>query len=139
MLMARYERALRPAQRDEIILALSKLLAVLRVEDDDGWKLRFETYAEDLADVPPDILHEALRHWRRTEKFWPTIAELLALTTPPLNERRRVLDRLNRLHALANGEPMQAVTRERAPHRFRGNVERMFEERLKQAPGDPNS
>ena len=52
------------------------------------------TYIEDLEDVPADALDNAYRKWRRREKFWLTIAELLELCEPELRERRGRLQRL---------------------------------------------
>ncbi len=111
--IAALEQSLVPAEHNQIIVMLTELAAVLRLEDAANWELRFRVYAEDLADVPPDILTDACRQWRRQEKFWPVASELIALTDPPLKRRQAVLDRLLTLQRVAEcPAPDGMVTRE---------------------------
>ena len=72
-----------------------------------------EVYVEDLEHVPADLLIEACRQWRRRERFFPTISELLALVDEPLKKRRRQLSALAELKSIAhNPAPDEAVTDE---------------------------
>ena len=66
-----------------------------------GADLMMDTYVEDLSDLPADLLDGACTHWRRTERFFPTIAELRALAVPALAKRKKYLERLLTLRGVA--------------------------------------
>ncbi len=110
--IAALEQSLVPAEHNQIIVMLTELAAVLRLEDAANWELRFRVYAEDLADVPPDILTDACRQWRRQEKFWPVASELIALTDPPLKRRQAVLDRMVEYAMINEATSLQRVAQE---------------------------
>ena len=52
--------------------------------------------AKDLKDYPADIVLEALRYWRRAEKWWPTLSELLLIIEPRCTRRRAVVTALEK-------------------------------------------
>lgn len=55
-------------------------------------------FIEDLGELPPDILDEAIRQYRRDPeaRFFPRPGDLLATAKPLLEERRRAVSRLER-------------------------------------------
>lgn len=85
---------LMPAGPEATGLILAKLAVVLLVPDVDDFKLMMSTYIEDLEEFPPEVLHDVCREWRRTQKFWPTIAELRELCQPKVKSLQRDLRRL---------------------------------------------
>lgn len=106
--VAEHERALVPSAPEETRMALSRLAMSCRLEDmpDRAWEMHLSDFIEDLGDMPPDIVHDACRRWRRTNRFWPTISEFLELVGPELRKRRRDLDRLKVLaHVAENSAP----------------------------------
>lgn len=56
----------------------------------------YADYIEDLSELPPDILDEAIREYRRNPeaRFFPRTGELLGLAAKNLEERRRAISRL---------------------------------------------
>lgn len=58
----------------------------------------YADFIEDLSDLPPDILDEAIRQYRRDpeRKFFPRPGEILGLAEPMLTERRRAVYRLEK-------------------------------------------
>ena len=61
--------------------------------------------AQDFADVPADIMAEACREWRRTEKWFPRPAELLAKTRELLEARQRALRDVGRVLSALDRPP----------------------------------
>lgn len=57
-----------------------------------------EDYAQDLREVPLDILAECCRRWRidARNKFFPRSGELLALALPLVGDRKRELKGVER-------------------------------------------
>jgi len=53
--------------------------------------------AQDFAHVPGDIMAEACREWRRTEKWFPRTSELLAKADAMLGARKRALRDVERV------------------------------------------
>ena len=47
-----------------------------------------EDYQRYFAKIPADILQTAVDEWTRTQPWWPTVSDLLAITEPLLIERR---------------------------------------------------
>ena len=114
-LIAALERALAPAEPAAIRLHLSRLAMNCRIEDlpERAWEMHLTDFMADLAEVPEDIVAHACAVWRRTQKFWPTIAEFLELTGWRLRQRRTELARLRVLaQVAANPAPDGRVTRE---------------------------
>ena len=100
--LAQARQAMRPAGAEALLALLMRLAAVVVMQDRTVGETMLEIYVEDLGDVPVDLLDGACRHWRRTQKFFPTIAELLELIEPELAQRRRRLVCLGTLEAIAN-------------------------------------
>ena len=70
---------------------LLQLATVVRMPNDIDPKPMLKLYAQDLVEYPPDVLTRACLEWRKAEKFWPTIAELIALMQPRVKHRREML------------------------------------------------
>lgn len=100
-LVAEREAALVPAPRDAVVVELASLYAVTRKGDDGMTKSVVDVYAEDLAEFPLSVVHEACVAWRRREVFWPAIAEIRKECEGILAPRRRELRRLQILLAVA--------------------------------------
>ena len=100
--IARGQRAVQPAGADAVGAMLLRLIAVHPVGNRPGAELMMETYVGDLSDLPADLLDQASAHWRRTERFFPTIAELRALVMPELAKRKKYLERLLILRSVAD-------------------------------------
>lgn len=66
------------AHPDAIKKQIAKLYAVMPMQGRSEADLRVlaETYVEDLRTYPIDVIVEACRFWRRTEKWFPRIVEL---------------------------------------------------------------
>jgi hypothetical protein len=94
--IAALRASLVPAQREQIVMLLTRLAA--HFWNDRGetqWKIVFEDYASDLAEMPLDILAEGIRRYRKAAKFWPKVSELLEHMTPLLAKRKLQLARLD--------------------------------------------
>ena len=87
----KWTRSLESSTPDHVMAELTKLAIVVRMPNDVDAAPMLRLYLEDLAEYPPDVLAEACRQWRRTEKFFPTIAELIALMRPRVAHRRDML------------------------------------------------
>lgn len=74
-----------------MLAELQKLAMAVRMPDDTDLRPLLAIYLEDLVEYPPDLLTNACREWRRTQKFWPTISELIALMEPRVKHRREML------------------------------------------------
>jgi hypothetical protein len=93
------EAALIPASRAEIVVRLARLARHFRTQRAEfEWASLYRDYADDLAEMPPDILAEGIAAYRRRGKSWPKVAELLEIMRPALAARRL---QLRRLHILA--------------------------------------
>ena len=105
--------AMKPAGPEAVATQLLRLAAVLAMADRAATETMIEVYVEDLEHVPADLLADACRQWRRRERFFPTISELLALVDGPLTERRSRLFVLAELNSIAhNPAPDETVTDE---------------------------
>lgn len=74
-----------------MLAELQKLAMAVRMPDDTDLRPMLAIYLEDLVEYPPDLLTNACREWRRTQKFFPTISELIALMEPRRKHRREML------------------------------------------------
>lgn len=91
----RYRAALSPANRRAVLAALARM--AVHFPDSRSaaeWKILHEDYADALAEMPVDILAEAIRLYLLRGRFYPKLAEIVAEAQPLLIERR------NELHAL---------------------------------------
>ena len=105
--------AMKPAGPESVATQLLRLAAVLAMADRAATETMIEVYVEDLEHVPADLLVDACRRWRRRERFFPTISELLALVDGGLKERRNRLLALAELSSIAhNPAPNETVTDE---------------------------
>ena len=68
---------------------LMRLATVARMPNDVALKPMLAIYADDLTEYPADVLSEACVQWRRTQRFWPTISELIEIMEPRMRQHRR--------------------------------------------------
>ena len=73
-----------PAPREQIAAMILKLAAVVRIPDMAGIETMTEIMIEELSDVSAEALERTFRHWIRTQKFFPTVAELIEITEPQM-------------------------------------------------------
>lgn len=85
-------------------------------------RLLLEDYALDLAEVPADILRRVVADWRHSQKWFPSVAELLAACEPELIRRKRYLARLEHLENLPLVAPEPEVDPEQE-ERQRAEIE----------------
>jgi hypothetical protein len=78
----------------------------------EEWTIIHEDYADALAEMPADIIAEAMRLYLLKGKFYPKLAEIMAEANRLLRERREELDWLFKLESLETPEE-QAASRER--------------------------
>ena len=112
-IIAACERSLVPATHEEATVILMRLSISCRMEGmtKATWKGHLQDFIEDMGELPPDILQEACRRWRRDNKFWPAISEFLKLANPLLKERRRTAERLHTLQRVGdNPAPDNTLT-----------------------------
>jgi len=88
----RREDALRPSTPQQIAAELAKVAAVVILPDNASPKTTFAIYAEHLCPYPLDLVQAACAESIRTNKFFPTIAELIGLMAPRVKHRREMLD-----------------------------------------------
>ena len=93
--------SLKPAGKEALFAMLLQLAAVMVLPGNAAWDTMAEVYAEDLALLPTDLLDGACKHWRRTEKFFPGISDLLALVQSKYRRRLEHCQVLARLEAVA--------------------------------------
>ena len=70
------------APREQIAAMILKLAAVVRIPEMAAIETMTGIMIEELSDVSPEALEHTFRHWIRTQKFFPTIAELLEIAEP---------------------------------------------------------
>jgi hypothetical protein len=103
--VATLQAMLRPSTRDELDRQIGRLyLLGANQPSGDARKVIFAEYREFLAQIPPDILKAGADKHIATCQWWPKISDLLALMQPELDQRRRMLDRAERLAALGPQE-----------------------------------
>ena len=110
-----YRDSMRPADPDMIKAVIMRLTITQRREDlpEGAWKIIVEDFIDDLARYPIDIITEAAVKWRRTNKFFPTISDMVDLCNPPDKRRMKTLHRLKILELVdANPAPNGDVTAE---------------------------
>ncbi|MBL4838139.1 MAG: hypothetical protein JKY34_11235 [Kordiimonadaceae bacterium] len=97
--VAEFAAALVPATdeaRKGIIGRLSIVQHIEKSMNDDVSRLRakYGEYHDAWKELPLDILDEAAKRWRNTNRFFPTPADILTLAEPRLHKRRAVHQRL---------------------------------------------
>ena len=100
-----------PATREQIAAMILKLAAVVRIPEMAAIETMTEIMIEELSDVSPAALEHTFRHWIRTQKFFPTIAELLEIAEPLMATLRHEQYKLEVLASVAaNAAPDLWVT-----------------------------
>lgn len=86
------EDRLRPAGGYIAGRAISRLLAVMasRNMTDTDRRAWAEVMIEDLAPLPADLIDAACDAWRKSEKWLPTLSDLLGQMEPELTKRRLI-------------------------------------------------
>ena len=90
-----------PAPREQIAAMILKLAAVVRIPEMAAIETLTQIMIEELSDVSPEALEHTFRHWIRTEKFFPTIVELLEIAEPLMATLRHEQYELERLASVA--------------------------------------
>jgi hypothetical protein len=98
---------LAPLSADELVNELTKLRLALRSRAGTDAELRGQilVYAEQLEDLPADVLRHAVRLSLRTEEFFPSITRLLEMCAFETDRRRRLAAALERALAAALAGP----------------------------------
>ena len=90
-----------PAPREQIAAMILKLAAVVRIPEMAAIETMTEIMIEELSDVSSEVLEHTFRHWIRTQKIFPTIAELLEIAEPQMATLRREQCELEMLASVA--------------------------------------
>lgn len=71
-------RCLKPTPATFVVQEFTKcaLVTKARAEDTADIQARAVIFAEDLTEFPADVIAEAFKFWRRTEKFAPAVADI---------------------------------------------------------------
>lgn len=96
-LIAGREAAMRaPTEREVVAVLLGRLAMHYALADRpaEHHQMVVDDYVEDLAEYPAAVIAEVVREWRRTEKWWPRVAELRERCETILHQRRKELVRL---------------------------------------------
>lgn len=96
----RIDNAMRPADRNELVLELTRLSAHFPASrTETQWRVVIEDYLSELADYPRGAVLDAIRHHKRTGQYFPQLRELLAVCEPGkarlTTTRRRLLTLLH--------------------------------------------
>lgn len=91
------ESMLQPAGEGLIVAELGRLRMVTVSRDvGQDLALMFAAYTDELSRYPADAIRDVLRAWPRTQRFWPSIAELVERLERIVRPRRALLDGLRR-------------------------------------------
>ncbi len=90
------ERISEPAKAARIAPEIIRCLQLTASRERDGMDLRMmvASLSEELAEYPWDVVKTALREWSRSEKWWPTLAEMREACQWRVDRRRRWLTEL---------------------------------------------
>lgn len=90
------ERINEPAKAAKIAPEIIRCLQLTASRERDGMDLRMmvASLSEELAEYPWDVVKTALREWSRSEKWWPTLAEMREACQWRVERRRRWLTEL---------------------------------------------
>lgn len=91
------EATLEPASEREIVVELGRLRS-LTVSREIGadLSLAFAAYTEELRRYPADAVREVLREWPKTQRFWPSMAELVLRLDRLVKPRQALQEALGR-------------------------------------------
>jgi hypothetical protein len=97
--LADYEQLCRPLAESDLLVELGQLRSVTKAAGSDATSMSvgFDAMADELAHYPADLVLWALRFWRRTEKFYPTPAELHLLIERRYGGRQAIMGALRKL------------------------------------------
>lgn len=118
--LRRVNAAMQPAERNELLLELTKLSAHFPANrTEQQWRVVIEDYLAELAAYPRTAVLEAIRQHKRTGQYFPQLRELLAMCEPEkarLQGIRRRLQTLLQSHktgekpfAPANAVPLRSL------------------------------
>lgn len=95
--------SLEPASPERVIAELMRLRLHLPMRDVSATEARLmlEDYLSDLGAIPADVLVGAIAEARRSCRWFPSIAELLAFARPALQRRHGLARRLERMATLS--------------------------------------
>lgn len=79
-----------PAAQNIIVseLARMRMMTKARPEAEGDLRLLGAGFAEEIRKYPSDVIRGACRKWSRTEKWWPSLAELTALLDRAVARRK---------------------------------------------------
>jgi hypothetical protein len=92
------EEMLRPTREDIVLAELRRLRAVTASREigQDTLALTFAAYADELLQYPADAVRTVLREWPRSNRFWPSMAELIERLERLVTPRRALREALRR-------------------------------------------
>jgi hypothetical protein len=96
LVIASYRAAMREPTPQEIAVLLARLAIHFPLPDlpPEHHQLAFADFADDLVEYPIGVVAEAAQDWRRTERWWPKVAELRARCEAILHQRHKEWSRL---------------------------------------------
>lgn len=115
-MIGEYQTAMQPANPREIAVVLGQLAVHFWHPDRpaEHHRMLFDDYISDLSEYPIGVIAEAARDWRRTERWWPKLAELRERCDAILRRRRKESARLRFLQWCAeqfDGRVLQLMRR----------------------------
>lgn len=109
--------ALAPAPAEFVVTCLTRLAAHYPVDRTEAqWRIVFEDFVKDLAEMPADILFAVITEHRRTMRFFPSVSEIYGPATIKLEFRMNEIDCLRKL--------LDTETDEERADRLRHEVDR---------------
>jgi len=87
-------KACDPSSHRDIIGELAKMRVSMAkaAQGEDDMQAMTAVFVDDLAGYPPDVIATACRRWRRTQRFFPTPADLIAICDELFSRRRMLRD-----------------------------------------------
>ncbi len=91
------DAALQPTPAAAIIPELTRLrmTTISRGTSEGDMTLMLAAYASSLEKYPRDIVISALRFWSETEKFWPSLSEIIVISERWIRRRRALREALS--------------------------------------------
>lgn len=101
------EAALRPATPQKILAELTRLRALTVSRDQATLDLELiaAAYTDELSRYPADAVVEVLRDWPRSNRFWPSMAELVGPLDRMTAPRKALWEALRRGYKLPETSP----------------------------------
>jgi hypothetical protein len=121
------EVGLRSASREEVAEAVAVLCGLFKVGDvHEDPRVFIQGMIEELGSYPADVLEEMIRRARRKFAWFPSIAEVVAISEEVIEERRRQLRALDRMaaeHRRRHEEARQVLERRRQDREWIAGLE----------------